>query len=191
MLFSKSSGSGSSKKSNRFGLVKISNTRNKIVAFSLKCESDFVAMNSVFTKLADDIAVSLTEKFASFANCSQEQIGEELRGLVNSASYSLNEKIYIEKVSFFSKEENEVFGQYIHHNAKVGAFVVVDKGSEKLARELSMQAVANSPTFLAVESIPDEIVAAKMEEIRQLVSDENAGRESTIIERIVNGKFGK
>ncbi|WNE41342.1 MAG: Elongation factor Ts [Mycoplasmataceae bacterium] len=190
---SKSSNISDNDKSNKFGLAKIKNNGNKVVAFSLKCESDFVAMNSNFLNLAENISDLFLDKFDILLNSenlnkSSEEISKDL---ISQSSYSLKEKIYIENTNLFSKDDNDVFGSYTHHNKKIASFVILENGDDNFAREISMQIVANNPLFLSKDSIPSILINSKIEDINKEVYIENEGRSPEIIEKIINGRINK
>jgi elongation factor Ts len=190
---SKSSNIKDGDKANKFGLVKIKNIENKVVAFSLKCESDFVAINSNFVVLAEDLSDLFLERFNTLLNSDNlEKKAEEIsKDLISEASYSLKEKIYIENIKFFLKDSNDTFGSYTHHNKKMAAFVVIENGDENFAREISMQIVANNPVFLSKDLIPVQLMNSKLEDINKEVSNEDENRTPEIIEKIINGRLNK
>ena len=194
MVSSKSSNLGNTERINKFGLVKIKSLGNRIVSFCLKCESDFVSENQVFVNLSEKIIDSLLNKFDDFFNLESgiEKAEESVKDLITASSYSLKEKIYIEKINFFLKDQNDVFGSYTHHNKKMASFVVLENGNDELAREISMQIVVNNPLFISEQDIPRELFDNKIKEIREeLVSQENFKGSAEIIEKIVKGKFNK
>lgn len=191
--FSKSSNIDNSDKSNKFGLVKIKNIDNRIVSFILKCESDFVAVNDKFLNLAEIISNSLLENFYNYSGLIsiEKQAENHVKDLISEFSYSLKERIYIEKISFFLKNDDENFGSYIHHNNKIASFVILENGDEMFSREIAMQVVANSPKFLSKETISPLLLNDKVSEFRREVFEENNGKESEILEKIIIGKTDK
>lgn len=192
---SKSSNINESDKINKFGVVKIKNIDNKIVSFSLKCESDFVAMNNIFITLSEKISDLLLENFNLLFNSSDlnQKVEEITKDSVNEASYTLKEKIYLESVNVSLKEDSDFFGSYIHHNKKIGSFVVLKGGDEVLSREISMQLVANNPKFLSREDIPNDLMNSKIEEIKNdFASDNESSKKSPeIVEKMINGRINK
>lgn len=188
------SASNNGKKTNKFGLVTVKNRENKIVAFSLKCESDFVAANSTFTTLSENISNLLLQKFDDLFNLEDriKKVEELVKSLINESSYSLKETVYIEKVSFFVKSQNDTFGSYIHHNKKIAAFVLLENGTTEVAREVSMQVVANNPTFISKEEIPHKLANDKLREIKEeIISSRSNVNNPEIIQKVVTGKFNK
>lgn len=192
---SKSSNINENDKVNKFGVVKIKNIDNKIVSFSLKCESDFVAMNSIFTVLSERVSDLLLENFDLLLNSSDlnQIVEEKTKELISEASYTLKEKIYLEDVNFSLKEDSDFFGSYIHHNKKVGSFVVLRNGDEALAREISMQLVANNPKFLSREEVPSDLMNSKIEEIKNdfVNSSDSSKKGPEIVEKMINGRINK
>jgi elongation factor Ts len=191
--FSKSSNINNSDRLNKFGLAKIKNVENKIVSFVLKCESDFVAVNDSFLNLAERISNYLLENFYNYYDLTlvEKQAENHVKNLISEFSYSLKEKIYIEKISFFLKRDNEIFGSYIHHNNKIASFVILEGGDEMFSREIAMQVVANSPKFLSKETISPLLLDDKISEFRREVLEEDNGKESEIIKKIIIGKTDK
>jgi elongation factor Ts len=190
---SKSSNMNNSDRLNKFGIVKIKNIENKIISFVLKCESDFVAVNDSFLNLAERISNYLLENFYNYYDLTsfEKQVENHVKDLISEFSYSLKEKIYIEKISFFLKRDDEIFGSYIHYNNRIASFVILEGGDEIFSREIAMQVVANNPKFLSKETISPSLLDDKISEFRRELLEENNGKESEIIKKIIIGKTDK
>lgn len=190
---SKSANLKSGDKSNKFGIAKIKKSGDKVVCFVLKCESDFVAINSNFVNLAEQVANSLLENFYHFSieSAIEKQAEDHVKNLISEFSYSLKEKIYLEKIAFFLMSDNETFGSYTHHNNKVASFVVLEGGDEAFAREIAMQVAAYNPSFLSSKEIPSSVLSDKTKFFTREVQDEDSTKDAEISARIVTGKVNK
>jgi elongation factor Ts len=150
-------------------------------------------MNNIFISLAEKIGDLLLEKFnLLFNNINLVNSVEELtRELISEASYTLKEKIYLEDIKILSINDFDFFGYYIHHNGKLASFVILEGGDEGLAREISMQIVANDPKFLSKKHVSDEIINSKIDEISKDLANEASGKSPEIIEKMINGRINK
>jgi len=96
------------------------------------------------------------------------------------------------------KKEKEVkeglIGSYVHTNGKIGVlievncetdFVAKNKEFEELVKNLCLQIAAMKPKWVDVESIPEEILKNKIEEIKE----EFKGKPQSVLEKIIEGKL--
>jgi len=89
-------------------------------------------------------------------------------------------------------------GSYIHMNGKIGVLVELNCESDfvarteqfaELAKDLCMQVAASAPRWVAVEQIPEEVLA-KEKEIYMGQAKE-AGKPEKMLEKIAEGKLKK
>jgi len=96
------------------------------------------------------------------------------------------------------KVEKEVkeglIGAYVHTNGKIGVLIEVNCESdfvarnsefEKLVKNLCLQIAAMKPKWVDVDSIPEEILKKKIEEIKEQFKDKPA----SVLDKIVEGKL--
>ncbi|MCK6457587.1 MAG: translation elongation factor Ts [Phycisphaerae bacterium] len=155
----------------------------------LRCETDFVATNSVFTELSNQIArqvaathvkdvAQLAESKCEFAG------GRSVRELISDAYGKLNEKMEIRAARCI----HGACATYVHHNGKVGAIVAFDKPNDAVGRQVCMH-IASRTLLLGLNR---EAVDAKLvQEAREHAASEVTGKPPNIIEKIVAGKLDK
>jgi len=91
-----------------------------------------------------------------------------------------------------------VVASYIHANKKVGAMVEVQCETDFVARNEDFQAfaydvalhvAAASPTHVAVEDIPEELIATERRVFEEKAKED--GKPENVVERIVDGQVAK
>src|SRR5437588_689356 len=91
-----------------------------------------------------------------------------------------------------------VVGSYIHSGAKLGVLVEVNCESDFVARtdafqelvkDLAMQVAAATPTYVAREDVPGDVVEKEREIYRGQLADQK--KPAQVIDKIVEGKLEK
>ena len=173
------------------GLIKILTNNNKSVILELNCETDFVAKNKKFNELADKIANIALNDDAAINNFNY--IKEKTNYLLTDAIMAFGEKIILKRLEIIIKNENEVFGKYIHLNNKIGSLVIIDKNDIQLANKLTTHIVANNPKYICFENIPKNILEnEKNIFLKEIKNDEKfKNKPDLMINKIVDGKLRK
>lgn len=147
----------------------------------LKCETDFVALNEDFVSLANRVA----EKAEQGA---PELIKEEMEADVKALVGKLGENMILGDVKKIVKE-NDVIGNYVHMNNKIGVVVALENGTEDQARDVAMHIAAMNPQFVSPSEVSDELVAAEKNIWEAQLKEE--GKPENMIEKIMAGKENK
>ena len=126
----------------------------KTVAMSaLLCETDFVARGEQFEALAAKVAQSVLDSNPADAEALKGLVGEDVTQLIAS----VGENMQLGNFTRHTREDNEVIGQYIHANRKIGVLVdlVCDSAAtaakpevQELAKNVAMQVAATNPMAL-------------------------------------------
>lgn len=164
---------------------------NKAITYEVNSETDFVAMNPKFIAIADQIGKAI---LASDATNTEEALavkanGETVNDMIINATASIGEKISLRRVSVYNKTDSQVFGAYSHNNGKMVGFTVLEGGTEEVAKDVSMHAVAMNPKYLNVKSVnPDDV-----EKEKEILTQEalNEGKPAAIVEKMVVGRLQK
>jgi len=179
------------------GLVTVSATADgmHIAMGSLLCETDFVARGEQFQTLAVRVSQVVLEKAPADAAALEAAIGEEVTQLIAS----VGENMQLGKFARFSKKgANDVVGQYIHANGKIGVLVYLSCGKaesaakpevQELAKNLAMQVAAASPQALDAASLDQAAVEREREVYRQKAIEE--GKPAQIVDKIADGAVKK
>ena len=179
------------------GLVTVAATADNmhIAMGSLLCETDFVARGDQFQAMATRV---ILEKAPADAAALEALLGEEVTQLIAS----VGENMQLGKFARFSKKSaNDVVGQYVHANSKIGVLVYLTCGKAEsaskpevleLAKNLAMQVAAASPLALDAASLDQAAVEREREVYRQKALEE--GKPAQIVDKIADGaekKFQK
>ncbi len=87
------------------------------------------------------------------------------------------------------KEDNQVFGAYLHNGGTILALVTLEGADEQTAKDVAMHVAAINPKFVSRDDVPSEVLehekAAFTEETK------NEGKPEKIIPKIVEGRMNK
>lgn len=179
------------------GLVTVAATADNmhIAMGSLLCETDFVARGDQFQTMATRVTQVILEKAPADAAALEALLGEEVTQLIAS----VGENMQLGKFARFSKKSaNDVVGQYVHANSKIGVLVYLTCGKAEsaakpevleLAKNLAMQVAAASPLALDAASLDQAAVEREREVYRQKALEE--GKPSQIVDKIADGAVKK
>ncbi len=160
------------------------------VGITLKCETDFVALNDQFQELARQIAeLALINKPNSLDELLKVKNSEgvPVEELIGEAVGKIGEKI---ELGDYALLEGEYVYPYVHYNKKVGAIVAFDKVvSEEVAKNIAMHITAMNPIALDEADVPEEIVQKEKEIAIEQARQQ--GKPDHILERIAEGKLKK
>ena len=179
------------------GLVTVAATADNmhIAMGSLLCETDFVARGEQFQTMAARVTQVILEKAPADAAALEALLGEEVTQLIAS----VGENMQLGKFARFSKKSaNDVVGQYVHANSKIGVLVYLTCGKAEsaakpevleLAKNLAMQVAAASPLALDAASLDQAAVEREREVYRQKALEE--GKPAQIVDKIADGAVKK
>lgn len=168
--------------------------KNHAIA-SLMCETDFVARGDQFKDMAARVAQAVLEHKPADAQALEAAIGDDVKQLIAS----VGENMQLGKFAHHTAtQDNEVIGQYIHANGKIGVLVFLHTGKESsvtnpdvqaLAKELAMQVAATSPLALDAQSLDPAAIEREREVYRQKAMEE--GKPANIVDKIAEGAVKK
>ena len=173
------------------GLSNIYTDGNNAVVVELNSETDFVAKNAEFRELLDTIGATI---LASDVETLEDALNLEtgngtINDLVVAATAKIGEKISLRRFEKVTKEDNQVFGSYLHMGGKIASLTVCDGDKEDVAKDVAMQAAAMRPLYTNVESVPAEDVEHEKSVIKEQVINE--GKKSEFADKIVEGRIRK
>ena len=175
------------------GRVFVKTNGKKTVLVSLSCETDFVAKNADFAKLAENIADVTLEK-------GYTEINDELTGMVNDLIAVIKENMHLAALKVV--DTASYASTYIHGDGAVAVTVnfTTDKAEifenedvKELAHDLALHVAAYKPQFLNTKVVPAEYEAEQLGIFRaQVAADEKlAAKPEKVQEGIVRGKLSK
>ena len=156
----------------------------------LNCETDFVAKNETFQKLAADLLVLVrdTKPADVAALLATDFDGKTVEQALLEASAIIGEKIVVGRLVTF----DGTTATYLHRRSadlppQMGVVVEYTGPSADAARNAAMQAAAMRPTYLTRDEVPATIVATEREVAEALARNE--GKPEQAISRIVDGRL--
>jgi elongation factor Ts len=176
------------------------------VLVELNSETDFVARNEEFGRLAEDLAqqvmqdeatdaiVHKAEEHALFGAPWHKDGGTTVGEVVKAAAGKTGENVSLRRFARFKTDG--AIGTYVHFNGKVASLVEVGgaAGSEvqQLAKSIAEHIAAGVPTVpLAVTR--DQVSPELVEKERQIFAEQarTSGKPENIIEKMIGGRIDK
>ncbi len=180
------------------GLCSYNILNNKCVMFELNSQTDFVAQNSKFIDLLNQVGNILVQSDAENTEDALKVVsnGKTLETIILEASGVIGEKLSLRRVSVLNKADDELFGAYKHMGGRIVTVVVLKGGNEEVAKDVAMHVAALSPKYVSKDDIPADEIAKEREVILAAALNENAASnkpkpENIIAERIVPGRLDK
>ena len=136
-------------------LVKSENGFSAIIA--LKCETDFVANNADFVKLAQDILdLAVANKCKSLEEVKALTLGERtVADAVTDRSGITGEKMELDGYNFIEGENVSIYDHMGRH--MLCTMVQTNKPAEEQAHNVAMQVAAMNPVALDESSVPQNV----------------------------------
>ena len=173
------------------GLCKIVTDGNKAVILEVNSETDFVAKNEEFTNFVDYLANTILannlkthEEVLSF-----DDNGETIEAKLVALTAKIGEKLSFRRHELVEKNDNEVFGSYLHMGGKIGALVVLADTSSEVAKDVAMHVAAMAPVCATRSDLPADMVDHESKVIKEQVMNE--GKPADIAEKMVTGRLNK
>ena len=169
----------------------VSDDKTKGALISLNCETDFVAKNDGFVKLAYEFA---NLALASSAANLEEFLASDFGGMSVSEKLVEQTGVIGEKVEVKSYEKLEapLVGSYIHAGNKIAAMTALSanvEGADVAAKDVSMQAAAMNPVALNEEGVDQTIIDKEIEIAKDQLRQE--GKPEAMLDNIAKGKIKK
>ncbi|WP_019584821.1 translation elongation factor Ts [Deinococcus apachensis] len=173
------------------GLVRFVVNGNKAAIVEVNSETDFVARNSDFQALVEQLAQAAlqagTNDVEEFRNFTLN--GDTVGNTVAAAAGKIGENLVLNRVAYIEAGEGENVAGYVHSNGKIGVLVDLAGGSEAQAKDVALHVAAERPQYLTRE----EVNAEDIEKEREILTNKalNEGKPQQIVEKIVSGQIGK
>ena len=161
---------------------------NNAVIVEVNSETDFVAKNSEFTGLVEDILNSIMNNDPKTVEdvLKLSVNGETVEDLIINKTAKIGEKLSLRRFAKLTKNDNETFGSYIH-GGRIAVLTVIEGGNEEVAKHVSMQAASMRPQYVRISDVPEEVVAREAEVLREQAMNE--GKPADIAEKLVQGRL--
>ena len=170
-------------------IAKNNNKNNKAILISLNCETDFVAKNEDFIKIAHNIlekAVSENLESSGELNNMILDDGMTVAEKVLEQTGVIGEKI---EVSAQVIEDVQV-SSYVHAGNRLATLVGFNKSVDhQVARDIAMQVAAMSPIAVDKNNVDQETIDRELEIAKDLARQE--GKPEQMLEKIAQGRLNK
>ena len=173
------------------GLSDIFINGNKALVLEINSETDFVAKNEEFNSFVKTVGEAILNSDAETVEDANKLLvnGETIENMVIAITSKIGEKISIRRFKTIIKNDDEVFGSYIHMGGRIASLVLVSGNNEKVAREVAMHAAAMRPLYVNESEVPEDILEKEKNVMRQELLNE--GKPADKIENILVGKVRK
>lgn len=173
------------------GVAAIVTEGNVAAIVEVNSETDFVAKNSEFTDMVNEIASVIIK---NDANTVEEVLKLEssvgtIEDLIIAKTSKIGEKLSLRRFAKVVKNDNDNFGAYIHMGGKIAVLTVVENASEEVAKNISMHAAAMRPLYVRKSDVPAEVVEKEKEVQKEIAMNE--GKPAEIAEKMVMGRIQK
>ena len=170
-------------------IAKNNSDNKKAVLISLNCETDFVAKNEDFIKIAYNILdKAISENLGS---------SEDLNNILLDEGMTVAEKV-LEQTGVIG-EKIEVSAQviedfqvssYVHAGNRLATLVGFNKSVDhQVARDIAMQVAAMSPIAVDKNNVDQETIDRELEIAKDLARQE--GKPEEMLEKIAQGRLNK
>jgi len=170
-------------------IAKNNSDNKKAVLISLNCETDFVAKNEDFIKIAHNILdKAVSENLAS---------SEDLNSMLLDEGMTVAEKVLEqtgvigEKIEVSAQVIEDVqVSSYVHAGNRLATLVAFNKSVDhQVARDIAMQVAAMSPIAVDKNNVDQETIDRELEIAKDLARQE--GKPEQMLEKIAQGRLNK
>ena len=173
------------------GMTSILIEGNKAVIVEVNSETDFVAKNPEFKELVDTILKTLMKNNVSTVEEALElSDGDEtINELIIAKTAKIGEKLSLRRFEILTKEDNQLFGDYIHMGSKIGVLLVVNGTNNEVCHNVAMHTAAMRPTCLKISDVKAEDIEREKAVLKEQAINE--GKTPEIAEKMVTGRLNK
>jgi elongation factor Ts len=163
------------------GLIVVRTDGTRALVLTLNCETDFVAKNEDFVRVANTLADVAW-------NDGEAAAREQAPALINDVVLKIGENI---KLGSIEEVSGDVVGAYTHHTGKTATVVVLTGGTQEVAKDIAMHAAAMKPRFLASSEINEADRAGVMSALAAEMDalDKPEDMKAKILEGKIAGYF--
>ncbi len=162
--------------------LRVSNDFKKATLIEVNSETDFVAKNSDFLELVENVLDLAFKRALNTTESLDELTINDIKfeDYLKQKISIIGENIVIRRVSTIVCKQNQILNGYLHHNKKVGAITLIDYKNESNSTKLqefvkliSMHVASMKPKFLSYLELDKDLVAKEKIAIRAELDKEN------------------
>ncbi len=151
----------------------------------LECETDFVARNEDFVKLAQAVADAYLATDPGSDPLAVKAGGKTVGEMVEEGIAKFRENFKVVRAVHLTGGAIET---YVHHDATKGAVVLSDSGGDAV-RKVAIQVVSNPPEVVSKDELSQEKIDSEIEIEKQRAI--NDGKDEKMAENIARGRVNK
>lgn len=168
-------------------LAKVNGDQNAGVIVSINCETDFVAKNDSYLKLANELI-----DLAIGCNCLEDFLGSAFEGMTVAEKLTQQTGVIGEKIEIggFKILKAPFVGSYIHAGNKIATLVGLSatlNNVAEVAKNVAMQVAAMNPIALNEDNVDVSLVEKEIEIAKDQLRQE--GKPEAMLNNIVKGKI--
>lgn len=168
-------------------IAKVNDDNTQGVVISLNCETDFVAKNDSFVKLANDLA-----DLALGYESKDDFLAASIDGMTVAEKLTEQTGVIGEKIEIgsFERLDAPFVGSYIHAGNKIATLVGLSAkvdGAAEAAKDVAMQAAAMNPVALDEDGVDQSIIDKEIEIAKDQLRQE--GKPEEMLDKIAQGKL--
>lgn len=186
------------KKSDRIaaeGLTKVVVSGNVAIVVELNSETDFVAKNEQFLTLLDVVANTILDGQPADVEAALALTTEKgtLETLIAEATATIGEKISLRRFELVSKQDDEVFGSYMHNGGRISAVAVLKGENAEVAKDIAMQVASMQPAYISRNHMPADIVEKERGIQLEIIKNDEAmaNKPEKVLAGILEGRLSK
>lgn len=174
------------------GLAAVAVVGNTAAIVEVNSETDFVAKNEMFQELVKELATLVaTNKPADMdAAMALPASKGTVSETIIEANQVIGEKISFRRFEIVEKEDNAVFGGYLHMGGRIAVLALLDGTTdETVAKDVAMHVAAINPRYVDESQIPAE----ELEHEKNVLTEQalNEGKPANIVDKMVIGRLNK
>ena len=173
------------------GLANIYINGNKAVILEINSETDFVSKNEEFRSMVETIGNAILNSDAKTMDEALALNVEEstINDYIVAKTAKIGEKLSFRRFEVVEKQDDEVFGSYLHMGGKIATLTVVKGKEENVAKDVAMQAAAMKPRYVFESDVPSSDVENERKVLKEQAMNE--GKSAEIAEKMVEGRMKK
>jgi len=178
------------------GLTKAVVAGNRAVVVEVNSETDFVAKNEQFLALLNNVSQALV-------NSQVKSIEEALALMVNGkavsehiaeATFTIGEKINLRRFELVSKNDDEIFGLYIHMGGKISVIVKLKATADPdIGKDMAMQVASMNPGYISRKDMPLDFVEHERNIQKEIIKNDPSmtSKPENVLNGVLEGRLSK
>ncbi|MCW4459346.1 translation elongation factor Ts [Microbacterium sp. MPKO10] len=173
------------------GLIVSRESAGATTLIELACETDFVAKNDTFVRLAETVADAVSAAGASSADegLAADASGKTVADLISEQAATIGEKIELRRVV---RVEGSTFAVYLHRTSKdlppqIGVVVAYEGEDAETARAIAQHIAMFDPAYLNSDDVPADVLDKEREIVTEI--SRNEGKPEAALPKIIEGRL--